>query len=352
MSEGPSAGAVTCGPPTPGSFRARVAATGLLVADAPLVVAVSGGRDSLCLLGLASEIAGADAVLAVHVHHGLRGRSADRDAERVTALASERGVAVRVVRLTVPEHVRARSGSPVSWARDARRIALRDAADRWAGPGTPVAVGHTTSDQAETVLLRAISSPGVRALAGIAPRDPARGVVRPLLAAGVTRADTGAWCTAHGVDWHDDPTNPGSPRGRIREVLATLEALDVRATGTLVATADRAREDDAALREVAAGLLHPGDERTDGAAWVRRTATAAVPRAVARRAIRLLAEATTERECGRIEGRIDDVLALEPGPGRPAALDLGDGVRVLVSDGADGRIWCAASPSRRPGRSL
>lgn len=352
MSDGPPAGAVPCGPPTTGSFRARVAATGLLVAGAPLVVAVSGGRDSLCLLGLAAEIVGTDVVLAAHVHHGLRGRSADRDAERVTALAAELGVAVRVVRLAVPDEVRARSGSPVAWARDARRIALRATADRWAGPGTPVAVGHTASDQAETVLLRAISSPGTRALAAIAPRDAARGVVRPLLAAGMTRADTGAWCTAHGVGWHDDPTNPDSPRGRIREVLVTLEALDVRATGTLVATAERAREDDAALREAAARLLHPGDERTDGAAWVRRTATAEVPRAVARRAIRLLAEATTARECGRVEGRIDDVLALTPAPCRPAALDLGDGVRVLVSDGTDGRIWCAASPPRRSGRSL
>jgi tRNA(Ile)-lysidine synthase len=345
--DGSPVAAVTDDPPATGSFRARVAATEMLVAGAPLVVAVSGGRDSLCLLGLAAEIVGADAVLAVHVHHGLRGRSADRDAERVTALASECGVAVGVVRLTVPDHVRTRSRSPVPWARDARRAALRAAADRWAGTGTPVAVGHTASDQAETVLLRAISSPGTRALAGIAPRDPARGVVRPLLAAGITRADTGAWCTAHGIDWRDDPTNPDSPRGRIRQVLTTLEALDGRASGTLVATAERAREDDAALREAAAELLHPGDERTDGAAWLRRTATAAAPRAVARRAIRLLAEATAERECGRVEGRIDDVLALTPAPGRPAALDLGDGVRVLVSAGTDGRIWCATSPPHR-----
>ncbi len=341
MSGGPSAAA---------SFRERVAATGLLPVGVPLVAAVSGGRDSLCLLGLAVEIVGADAVLAVHVHHGLRGRTADHDAERVTGLAAELGVTVRVVRLDVPDEVRESRGSPVVWARDARRVALRAAADRWAGPGTVVAVGHTASDQAETVLLRAISSPGTRALAAIAPRDPARGVARPLLAAGLTRADTGAWCTAHGLEWHDDPTNAESARGRVREVLATLEALDGRATRALVATADRAREDDAALREVAATLLHPGDPGTDGAAWVARTAASSVPRAVARRAIRLLAEATTERECARVEGRVDDVLALRPSTERPAALDLGDGVRVQVSAGTDGRIWCTASPPRSGSR--
>lgn len=337
MSDRPSAAA---------SFRARVAATGLLPADEPLVVAVSAGRDSLCLLGLAVEIAGASSVLAVHVHHGLRGRSADRDAERASALAAELGVAVRVVRLAVPGSLRASSASPASWARDARRVALRAAADHWAGEATTVAVGHTASDQAETVLLRAISSPGTRALAGIAPRDPARRVVRPLLAAGLTRADTGAWCVAHGIAWRDDPSNQTSPRGRIRDVLATLDALDGRATGALIATAERAREDDAALREVAAGLLHPGDARTGGAAWVPRTATAVAPRAIARRALRLLAEATAERACARVEARVDDVLALTPTADRPAALDVGDGVRVLVSAPPDGRIWCTTTPPR------
>lgn len=333
-------------PSSAASFRARVAATGLLPAGEPLAVAVSGGRDSLCLLGLAVEIVGASSVLAVHVHHGLRGRTADHDAERVSALAGELGVAVRVIRLVVPDTVRASSASPATWARDARRVALRAAADHWAGDETTVAVGHTASDQAETVLLRAISSPGTRALAGIAPRDPARRVVRPLLAAGLTRADTGAWCTAHGIAWHDDPSNATSPRGRVRDVLATLDALDGRATGALIATADRAREDDTALREVAAGLLHPGDARTDGAAWIPRAATGDAPRAVARRAIRLLAEATTERACARVEARVDDVLALTPSTDRPAALDVGDGIRVLVSAPPDGRIWCTATPPR------
>lgn len=333
-------------PPSAASFRARVAATGLLPAGEPLVVAVSGGRDSLCLLGLAVELVGRESVLAVHVHHGLRGRTADHDAVRVSSLAAELGVAVRVVRLTVPDAVRESTASPATWARDARRSALRTAADHWAGATTTVAVGHTASDQAETVLLRAISSPGTRALAGIASRDPARGIVRPLLAAGLTRSDSGAWCTAHGLAWRDDPSNPTSPRGRVRDVLGTLDALDGRATGALVATAERAREDDAALREVAAALLHPGDARTDGAAWVSRAATADAPRAVARRAVRLLAEATVERACARVEARVDEVLALAPAPDRPAALDVGDGVRVLVSAPPDGRIWCTATPAR------
>ncbi len=337
---------MTAGAPATRSLRARVAATGLLPEGRPLAVAVSGGRDSLCLLGLAVELAGADAVVAVHVHHGLRGASADHDAARVSALAGELGVAVRVLRLTPPEAVAEGAGSPAVWARDGRRAALRAAADRWAGPGTPVAVGHTASDQAETVLLRAISSPGSRALAGIAPRDAARHVVRPLLAAGLTREDTGSWCVAHGLAWHDDPTNPETPRGRVRELLRGLERIDPRATGALVATAARAREDDAALRTLAAAMLQPGDRSAGEPPWLDAAALGAAPTAVARRALRGLAEASLDRRCPRVASRLADVLALRPTPARPAALDLGDGVRVVVSADPEARVRCEPSPVR------
>lgn len=331
------------------SLVERVGATGMIGAGDPLVVAVSGGRDSLCLLDVAVRRAGAEAVLAVHVHHGLRGREADRDARRVSATAAEWGIAARVVRLRVPEAVRAASGSPVLWARDARREALRAAADRWAGRGTPVAVGHTTDDQAETVLLRAISSPGTRALAGMALRDEARGVVRPLLAAGASRVETGAWCTANGVTWCDDATNPTSPRGRVRAVLTTLTQIDPRAPGALVATADRAREDDEALSAVAAALVADGGlgrpKPAGGGPSIARAALATAPTAVGRRALRRLAEVTLGRPCPRVGARLEDVLALDPSVRGRAAADLGDGVRIVVEGGAAAVVRCVASPA-------
>jgi tRNA(Ile)-lysidine synthase len=302
-----------------------------------VVVGLSGGRDSLCLLGLAARAAGREHVLAVHVHHGLRGVAADGDAAAAAAAARTAGVAVRVVRLTPPDALLARGGSPTVWAREARRVVLRAAADGWAGEGTPVAVAHTATDQAETVLLRAVSSPGTRSLAGMAVADPGRAVVRPLLAAGVTRDEAGAWCVAHGRPWRDDGTNPLGPRGRVRSLLAALEDVDARAVAALVGTAARAREDDDALTAAAATLV--GSPAPD----VARAVLEAAPVAIGRRALRLLAEAAVGRPCPRVGARLEEVLALRPAGGAAAALDLGDGVRAVV---ARGRVRCTPSPPR------
>lgn len=314
----------------------RVGAAGGLPEDGPAVVAFSGGRDSLCLLDVAAGLLGPRELLAVHVHHGLRGRDADEDAAAAAATARGLAVAARVVRLRPPVPPGPGAPSPVPWAREARRAALRAAADAWGGPGTPVLVAHTASDQAETVLLRAISSPGTRALAGIAERDAARGVLRPLLAAGVTRAEAGAWCAARGLTWRDDPTNPATPRGRVRALLAGLEAVDARATAALVRTAALAREDDDALRAAARALVAAGE-------GVGLGALTAAPAAVGRRVLRALAEDATGAACPRVGGRLEDVLALAAAPGRPALLDLGDGARAVVQDGL---VRCVRSPPR------
>ena len=315
---------------------ARVRAAWPVAPGWPVAVAFSGGRDSLCLLDLAATIAGLDAVLAVHVHHGLRARDADDDAFAAGTVARALGAALRVVVLRPPDELVVPDGpSAVPWARDARRAALRAAADAWGGPATPVLVAHTASDQAETVLLRAISSPGTRALAGIAPAGPARGVERPLLRAGASRADTGAWCAARGLPVRDDPTNPRTPRGRVRALLADLEGVDGRATAALVRTAALAREDDEALSAVAAGLVDD-----DGAALA---AVAAAPVAVGRRALRLVAERALGRACPRVGARLEEVLALGAGGDGTGALDLGDGVRATVGGG---RLRCGPSPRR------
>ncbi|MDX8153069.1 tRNA lysidine(34) synthetase [Patulibacter brassicae] len=307
-----------------GDLAGRVAATGTLAAGAPVVVGCSGGRDSVCLLDLAVRIAGPDAVLAVHVHHGLRGADADRDARHVAGIARRLGVACRQLRLGTPP----RAGSTGAWARAGRADALARAARSWGGPGgpAPVALAHTIDDQAETVVLRALSSPGLRALGGMADRDPGRGIVRPLLAAGVARRATAAWCTARGLDWREDPANPVGPRGRVRALLRAAAAIDERAIGTLVRTAERAREDEAALTAAGASLVRAGDPPTLDAAALR-----AAPPAIARRALRRLAEDALGRPAPRVERRLEDVLALAAGSRDPAALDLGDGVRVVVA---------------------
>src|SRR5689334_24863693 len=93
----------------------RVRATGLLPAGAGVVVLLSGGRDSVCLLDVAVRLAGAEAVHALHVDYGLRAESAD-DAEHCRALCEHLGVTLQVHRARRPEE----AGNLQAWARDVR----------------------------------------------------------------------------------------------------------------------------------------------------------------------------------------------------------------------------------------
>ena len=99
-------------------------------------------------------------------------------------------------------------GNVQAWARAVRYAE----AERLEGA---IAVGHTATDQAETVLYRLVASPGRRALLGMPERSGR--VIRPLL--DVTRAETAAYCEARGLPWREDESNAGSTRGRIREIL-------------------------------------------------------------------------------------------------------------------------------------
>ena len=291
----------------------RVRATGLLVAGEPVVVLLSGGRDSVCLLDVATRLAGPEAVVALHVNHGLRGAESEEDEAHCRALADRLGVELVVERSgPVP-----RSGNVQAWARDGRL----GAAARLAQPrGAHVATGHTSTDQAETILYRLAASPGRRALLGMAPRDGL--VIRPLLA--VTREETAAHCRSRGLAWREDSSNASHSysRTRVREGLVpALRALHPAAERNVVRTAEILREEAAVLDELVDTVLA-------GAHRVGTAHLAALPPALARLVVRRLAEDATGRLCPRAPGRLQELLDLGEG-----ALDLGEGARAVVHDG-------------------
>ncbi|HSC04610.1 MAG TPA: tRNA lysidine(34) synthetase TilS, partial [Solirubrobacteraceae bacterium] len=160
---------------------ARVREEGLLSRGRAVVVLLSGGRDSTCLLDLAVRVAGAEAAHALHVNYGLRAAS-DADERHCVALCARLGVRIEV-RQPAP---RAR-GNLQGWARELR---YREAGALALARSADVAAGHTATDQVETILYRLASSPSRRALLGMQPRDGR--LVRPLLS--FTRADTAAYC--------------------------------------------------------------------------------------------------------------------------------------------------------------
>ncbi|GAB3177131.1 tRNA(Ile)-lysidine synthase [Micromonospora palomenae] len=236
-----------------------------LPADGPVLVACSGGADSLALAAATAFVAprlGRRAGL-VTVDHGLQEGSAGR-AEAVACWAVEAGLdPVEAVPVTVA----GRPGGPEAAAREARYQALVDAARRHRAAA--LLVGHTRDDQAETVLLALARGAGPRGLAGMPERRDLDGVplLRPLL--DVTRDDTRKACAALGLTPWEDPHNadPSYARARVRaDVLPVLlRALGPGVLDNLARTARLVAADTAALDDLAAAALAaPAREASPG----------------------------------------------------------------------------------------
>jgi tRNA(Ile)-lysidine synthase len=245
--------------------------------EGPVVVACSGGPDSLALLALASR-AGLRPV-AVHVDHGARAGSA-AEAEVVAGFASVLGTGFAAETVAAPPgpNFEAR-------ARSARYEALERARERLGA--TAVLVGHSRDDQAETVLLNLLRGAGVPGLAGMPAR---RGtIVRPLLE--VPRANLAAVCARLGLCPLDDPMNADSAHRRVwlrREVIPALEAgaaRDLRAV--LARQASVARADSELLDQLAGEVLDRAGDPGPVEGGLAVAVLAEAPEALARRAVRL-----------------------------------------------------------------
>ncbi|TQM15829.1 tRNA lysidine(34) synthetase TilS [Pseudonocardia kunmingensis] len=313
------------------AVRAALAGLPAPQRDVPLLVACSGGADSLALAAAALAVRGRGVHAAV-VDHGLQDGSAER-AAATAELLSGLGATAGVHRVDVSG-----PGGTEAAARRARYAALRAARPH---PDAPVLLGHTLDDQAETVLLGLGRGSGARSLAGMRAWDAPW--CRPLL--GVRRTVTRAACAALDLPVWDDPHNsdPRFTRVRLRhEVLPLLE--EVLAGGVaeaLARTARQLREDGDALDAVAADLLAgahdpaPSDDALpdEPAAGVARRAgtlrtdpLGSVPPALRRRVLRAWLAAASVTALTDEHLRAADVLAGR-GPDRggvalPGGLEL------------------------------
>jgi tRNA(Ile)-lysidine synthase len=221
---------------------------GTLLAAKAVLVAVSGGPDSVALLHyMEGERATAGlprgSMIAAHVNHGLRGAESDADAEFVRGLAARCDVSYLEARLAP---LPAASEEAMRHARyDALRdLALDAGADR-------VATAHTADDQAETVLLRLLRGAGLRGLSGMPARGRVRGirVVRPFL--DVTRAQVLEYLTRHALHYREDSSNkslaPSRNFVRLELMPRIRERLNPSAREAILRAAATLRDADAYL---------------------------------------------------------------------------------------------------------
>ena len=231
----------------------------LLKSTSVILAALSGGADSLALFLALHRLAGKHGfeLRAAHLNHGLRGAESDADAAFVEGICSRFSVPLALEKVDVAG-MRARGR--LSWEQ-AARIARYDFLTRVAieTGSSAVALGHTSDDQAETVLMHLLRGTGIRGLRGmllLSSWRTAHGsatLVRPLL--NVSRQETEAYCLEHGLTPRLDSSNLEErfTRNRIRrKLMPRLEEFNPSVKKSLLRLARTVAQDVAYLDQQAA----------------------------------------------------------------------------------------------------
>jgi tRNA(Ile)-lysidine synthase len=259
-----------------------------------IVVAVSGGPDSVALLRALRDARGSGPLTAAHLNHQLRGPESDADDAFVRELCQRLSIDCRIHRLDVRAAADVAKDNLEAVARRLRYDWLAQTAHEVGAAW--VATGHTANDQAETVLHRLLRGTGLKGLRAIAARrELTAGVclVRPLLA--VTRAEVIAYLNELGQEYRQDSSNrdPARTRNRIRSQLLPLLMAEYnpRIISVLARLAGQAEEAFAGQASEARVLLAAAELPRAAEVLVFDAASlAAAPRALLREMFRLVWE--------------------------------------------------------------
>jgi len=223
----------------------------MLVPGDRIVVALSGGPDSVALLGALAGLAAefGVSVCAAHFNHGLRGDESLRDQHCAENVARRLGIDLVVGRSSALDH----GANLEARAREQRYAFLTRTAEGQSC--TKIATGHTLDDQAETVLMRLLRGSGPEGLAGIQPVRDGR-IIRPLIEC--SRAEVLAFLHAADLPFCQDSSNRDLRflRNRIRhEVMPLLESIQPAAKRRLAAAGQLVTDEVGLLRAQDAALL-------------------------------------------------------------------------------------------------
>jgi tRNA(Ile)-lysidine synthase len=283
-----------------------------------LVVAVSGGADSVCLLHILAQWRkelGVELHVA-HLNHQLRGVESDSDADYVSALACRLDVPATIECRDVAAYRDQKGVSLEEAARDLRYSFLSDAAS--VVGASKVVVGHTRDDHVETVLLHLLRGAGTAGLCGLQPRSVLPygensgqiEVVRPLLA--LSRQETLDYCQRYNLAPRSDSSNvsPSFLRNRVRlELLHVLRSYNPGIDKVLLRLADIAGDDISFIEKQASLLWKKLASEEDDIIYLDMSQMVASPRAmqrqIFRRAVKELRGNLKDVEADHIEAMMD-----------------------------------------------
>ncbi len=314
----------------------------MLVCGDRVIVAVSGGADSVCLLDILYQLRGrfgVDLVVA-HFDHGLRPGEDKSETEFVVSLARNLDLPFKTGRAGALLYKE--TSSLEERAREARYQFLEEV--RANIGAKKIALGHNLMDQAETVLMRLLRGSGPSGLAGIPPARNEK-VIRPLIELG--REEIEGYLEERGLRYISDPSNLDTRffRNKIRlELLPHLKKYQPRIVEILGKTAKIMRTDEAWLEEEAEGWIdRVGKREANGKVSIPLSPFASLPEALKGRVIRqaLKAAGGSLRRVGF--GHVEAVKGLAAGERSQARIGLPNGVTAR-------RVYDRLVFSRRPAR--
>lgn len=222
-----------------------------------VAVATSGGADSMALLTFLNrnkEMLSINNIIAIHVNHGIRGDTADRDEKFVVDYCREHKIEC-IAYNAKRDNIEVPNNASEIWARELRynyfeRAKKEHGYDK-------IAIAHTASDQAETIVFRIARGTGLKGISGI---HKERGdIVRPFMC--LDREEIEELCRVYGISYITDETNLGEDysRNKIRHrVIPTLKQINDRAVFNLVELSDKVSAAHSILEKLASSILGDG----------------------------------------------------------------------------------------------
>lgn len=279
-----------------------------------VIVGVSGGADSVCLYKILLELKNYFDIdiIAVHIHHGIRGEEADRDMNFVENMCKNDGVKFRCYKYDVPGYAKTNGLSEEEAGRTLRYKAFDEVAKELISNGRSIkiAVAHNRNDNAETFIHNLCRGSGLKGLAGIPYKNGS--IIRPVLC--LTREEIEMYLSEHNITHIDDSTNftEDYTRNKIRHrVLPYLnENINDNSISHICQAADELREIEDYLSEITNYAYENIVSEHNNCIYINRKALADEKEIIQKRIVRACIEKAAEKLKDITRKHIEDVIDL------------------------------------------